>query len=71
MPLRDPLAQLTTTGVALGISASRLPSFGKGMFSVPGAWPLAYSAALRTSIRVVPRSGNLLPWVRDEQPVSR
>ena len=36
MPLRDPLAQPTTTGDDLGISPSRLPNSGRGILSGAG-----------------------------------
>ena len=55
------LAQHTTTGAELGISASRLPSSGSGMLTDPGAFPPANSCAERTSTSRAPfrlSSGN-------------
>lgn len=54
IPLRVPLAQQRTTGEDLGISPSRLPNSWRGMLIVPGAFPLANSAADLTSISVAP-----------------
>ena len=54
MPLRDPLAQPTTTGTDLGISLSRLPKSCNGMLMVPGALAWANSPGDLTSIKIAP-----------------